>query len=147
MTGQARVFGHDGRRIARRDEEDIERPFCLRAWNEPALRPAEIESAERLMDEHCPARGADEPRNRHAPAVSGQAITTLATHHSIGRTSAIELRPAFAQSEQRRVPSQKSEDPGFRVDCQLLDIFSRCIRDAERRRVGRYLNFHVSCPN
>ena len=85
--------------------------FAVRAWNEPALRPAEIKSAKRLVDEHRPARSADEPRNRHAPAVCGQAITALAAEHAIGGSSAVELRPAFAQSEQGRVPVKKVRVP------------------------------------
>src|SRR5450631_1692885 len=102
VAGEARVFGHDRQRLAGSDEENIERPFRIRAGNKSALRPAEVERSERLMNEHRPALGSDEPGDGHTPAVGMQLIPALPAYHPIDGTSAIELWSTLAQPEQRR---------------------------------------------
>ena len=67
-----------------------------------AFGAAEIERAERLMNEHRPSGGADDERDRHASAEGAQLISALAAAIGEALAAAVELRTAFAESEDGR---------------------------------------------
>ena len=71
------------------------------------FRARQIERAERLMDEHAPSVRADEPLNRHAAAVRAQLIAALPVAPAIDDALAIELRPPFAEAQQRSLSHEK----------------------------------------
>src|SRR5207249_6166682 len=97
-SGDAGVLGYDRLRILRRRDEDVEgqRPIGRR---EDACGARQIESAQRLMDEQSPAVSADEPLNRHTPAVRPKLIAALTIPCRDDRSFAIELRAAFAEAK------------------------------------------------
>jgi hypothetical protein len=96
-------FGHDRRRLARRNDEDVEGESGGGTLGfEPARRSSEVEGPERLMKEERPAAGPDDPGNGHTAAMRPQLIPALAASHAIDRSAAIELRSAFTEAEQDR---------------------------------------------
>ncbi len=147
VAGEARVFRHDRRRIAGSNEEDIERPFCVGVGNKFALRPAEVECPEGLMDEHRPTLGSDQPGNGHSSAMGVQAIAALPADHAIGGTSAVELRSALTQPEQRRSPGRERNAAGFGIDRELLNFSPRAVHDSEAERIGGNLHVHFADAN
>src|SRR5947209_4893017 len=94
---ESRVFCHDGGRIRRCNKKDVEwpRPFGLFRLK-PAARSAEVEGAGRLVKEHRPPRGSDQPGDRHASAMCPELISPLAADHSVDRAATIELRTALS---------------------------------------------------
>ena len=111
--------------------------------SEPALVAGQVERTARLVDEHGPARGTDQPRDRHAPAVGPQAIASLAVPHAINRAAAVELRPSLAQAEHRAVAQGKVKASRPRVDVELLNAATVGGVDANRQRLARH--GHASC--
>src|SRR2546425_5222446 len=113
MTTQPRVLTHDHCGLAGGDEKYIHRQRgCRIDWIKTTFFTGEIEGAEWLMNEHRPAASANEPRNRRAPTVRAQAITSLTVSHLVFVATPIKLWPTFAQSEQR--PIAKIEEDGAR---------------------------------
>src|SRR5579863_1937486 len=102
MTGNAGVLRHDCRRLLRDYEEKVKwQGRFRRDWLKLTFGTREIESAERFMDKRRPTTGADQPRNRNAAAVGAELIAALSAAHPVSRAAPVELRPAFAQAEQR----------------------------------------------
>jgi hypothetical protein len=66
---------------------------------EDSFLSGEIERAKRLMDIHGPAGGADDELYRHAGAVRGQPVITLAVAHWVDAIATIELRSTLTQGE------------------------------------------------
>src|SRR5512142_342341 len=89
------------------------------------------------MDEHRPARCADEPLDRNTPSVRSQLIPALPAAHAVDVAAAIELRPAFAQAENRTIAQLERDISLFRIDAHLLDGLSGGGGDGKSQRVGR----------
>src|SRR5215472_4135479 len=89
------------------------------------------------MDEQRPAARTNKPLNRHAAPVRTQLISTLTVAHLIHDAAPVELRAAFAEAEQRRVPGEEMHG-AVRVDSQILgDRSPRAgYPDADRRGRG-----------
>src|SRR5947209_8389579 len=102
----------------------------------------EVESTERLVNEHRPSGSTDDPGNRNTAAVSSELIPALAAAHLVDRIAAIELRPAFTQAEQRRIPGYKRQRSCLRIDAKLLDQSCARVRDTKRRWVR--INFNTN---
>ncbi len=102
MSGQPRIFGHDRCWIACRDEKNVERPGSVGTRGlELTFRAGQVKSAEGMVEKHSPSVCPDQPGNGHASAVSGKLVTALSAYHLVLRATAIELRTAFPQAEQR----------------------------------------------
>ncbi len=127
QSSELAILTHNGRRIARNDQENIQRKCSRRL--EAAFRAAEIECPERLMKIHRPPARADDPRNRHAAAMRAKLIPSLSAAHLIGRSAAIELRPSFAKTEQRHISGREGNHASFRIDLEMLNTF-----DLKRKR-------------
>jgi hypothetical protein len=108
------------------------------------LRAGEVETAKRLMEEHCPSARAEDPRNWDAAAVSPQSIATLSADHGIERAAAIELCSAFSEAKDRRVPGFKRHDAAARIDGERLNLFSVLRRDVEGDGIQRNANRETS---
>ena len=86
------------------DDKDIERKRILAVGRaEPALWATEIEGAQRRVDEHAPARGADQKLDGHASAVRPEMIATLPAQHLVEIAAAVELGAALAETEEQAV--------------------------------------------
>ena len=142
-TRDARVLAHDDGRILRRDDEHVERKRRLLGRELPELA-REVELAVRLVNEHRPAVRADEPLNRRACAVRREAISALPDDHSIGRALAIELRSAFAESEERAVADEEGHARRSGVEDEALDDDAGARFDGERRRGVGELDDEIS---
>src|ERR1019366_8620271 len=118
IAGELGVLGHDRRRLARADDEEVEQDGGSRRQRrqELAIGSREVERAERLMDEESPAVRADDPRHRHAAAMRAELIAALTTAHAVGRSAAIELRSTLAEAEQRTVAEGKAKRAAGGVD-------------------------------
>src|SRR5258708_7723209 len=101
MSDEPRVLGHNRCRLARADEENVERQRRRRAgWLEFAFRPGKIERAKRLVDKHSPALSSDEPGNGDASAVGAELIAALAAPHAVSGPAPVELRTTLAETKQ-----------------------------------------------
>ena len=126
MAGEPRVLAHDRRRLPRADHEEIERqggwtrPRQRVRHHEPPVCAGQIECAVRLMDEHRPAAGVDQPLHRHAAAMRAQLVAALAATGADRRSAAIELRSALAEAEHRTAAEEKRHGAGFLIDAQPL---------------------------
>src|SRR5262249_3680275 len=108
IAGDAGVFGHDRRRVAGSHYEQIERQQFWRAELAVASRASsKVERAERLVNEHRPAICAHQPLDRNTSSMRSQLIAALSTAHRIDRAFAIELWPAFTETEQRTFGQHK----------------------------------------
>src|SRR5262245_64222142 len=90
-----------------------------------------------MVDEHAPPVGADEPRDRHAPAVRTKLVATLTVAVGIRRPSAIELRPALAETEQRSLAEREHQHRRTGVQTEPLNGVAEWRLHVQRRRVGR----------
>ena len=135
MAGEPRVLGHDDGGLARSHDEEIERQRRGRSGRlEPALRAGEVERAEGLVDEHRPAARADQPGDGDASAVRAKLVAALPAAHAVVGSAPVELRAAFAETEQRRLACRERNGARLRIDPQPLDGFAA---DGEPERVGR----------
>ena len=66
-----------------------------------------------------------------------QAVSALPAPHPVDRASAIELRAALAQAQDRTVAQVEGERAVLVVDPDLLDELAVPGLDADRQRVGR----------
>ena len=64
-------------------------------------------SAQRMMNEQRPAARPYQPLNGHSPAMRAQLVATLSVSVSIGLATAVELRPAFPEAQNRFVVQHK----------------------------------------
>src|SRR6516165_5338670 len=99
------------------------------------------------MYEQRPTLSPDDPWNRHPPAVRPELIPALPRPHPVLRPSPVELRPAFAQTEQRRVAGTEAQPARRPIDRQRLNLVPRRIRDPKRQRLQRELNPHPPMPD
>ena len=76
---------------------------------EPALGPGEVERAGRLVDEHRPAAGADEPGDGHASAVRPELVAARPLRIAVDRPAPIELRAALAEAEHRPLSQAEAQ--------------------------------------
>lgn len=97
---------------------------------------AEIERAERLVNEHRPSSGSNDEGDGNASAEGAQLIAALAA--AIGEVLAapVELWTAFAESEDGRGARVERDEGGFAIDRKLLHRFARGVLDGEGKRVG-----------
>ena len=133
-AGDAGVLAHDHERVARRHDEDVERGAGGRG-RELAVRAGEVEGAVRVMDEHAPPVGADQPLDRRARAVGLQLVAALAVAHAIGLALAIELRAALTETEERPLRQEERHVRRLRVEHQPLHGHAGGRLDVERRRL------------
>src|SRR5690242_4801094 len=132
MSGDASVFGHHLRRLFCRYNKDVDRQAGFRIIRgELPFRAGEIERAERLMNEHRPSRGADQPLNGNAPAVSTKMVATLPAAHRIDVAPSIELRPAFSHSQYGATAKRKGYGAGLFIDSQLLHGPASAVRNLD----------------
>ena len=104
---------------------------------ELAVRAGEVEGALRMMDEHAPPVGADQPLDRRARAVGLELVAALAVAHAVGLALAIELRAALAEAEQRPLRQEERHVRRLRVERQPLHGHAGGRLDVERRRLRR----------
>ena len=93
-----------------------------------------------------PPVGADQPLDRHARAVRAQLVAALPVAHRVDGASAVELRSAFAEPEQRPVAEQEAHARVLRTEHQLLDGAART-GDLDDRRVGREPDSEIACSD
>src|SRR6185503_5627616 len=93
----------------------------------------QFERAKRLMNVEAPARGADEPLDRHPAAVRAELIAALAVTGWKRHASAIELRSAFAEPEDLRAADRERHGGIVAIERDRLDRAAGS-RDDDRRR-------------
>ena len=154
--GDARVFAQDDLRIARADDEQIERERVGGRRGERAVGAGEVEGAVRLVDEQAPSGiGADEPLDRRTRAVDGEAIAVrlgrhLSVAHPIGGSAAVEARAALAESEQRSAAHQKRQPRRHGVERESLHGLAARRLDVNRWRrpaLSRVSDDEITRPN
>src|SRR5580700_11152815 len=93
------ILGHDGGRIGRHDNENVQRKWIFRIRRgELGLRACEVERPERLVKENCPTGRTDDPGNRDSRAVGLEFITALPILHVVDGASSIKLRTSFPET-------------------------------------------------
>src|SRR5581483_7807296 len=100
---------------------------------ELAFGTGEVKGCERLVHEHRPTRSPDQPLDGDAPAVSAEAISSLAAAHRIEIPAAVELRSTFAHSQNRTVAEQKSYRAALFVDSQFLQRLACAVQNSNRK--------------
>ena len=127
----ARVLAHDDVRIARRHDEQID--WKPRSGGcEAAVRAGQVPGAVRLVHEHRPSIGSDQPLDRHAAAVRGETVPALPVAKLIDGAAAIELLSALAEPEQGRVVNRERESRLPGVERQPLDRAAVRVRNRDR---------------
>lgn len=140
LAGELSVFGQEHSWFLGDYEENVERQSaCGISGDKFAFGASEIECAKGLMKVKTPARSANEPRNGNASAVSAELVAALAAAHGVGGTAAVELRAAFAETQESGVSDRKGDGAGFGVDDELLKGFAFCAFDDGTEWIERKL--------
>ena len=119
FPSQPRVLSHHSHRVTAVNDEQIQHGRSL--WIETAFRAREIELTQRLMNEHRPAAGPDQPRNWRAPAVCSQAVAALATAHFVLVAPPIKLWPTFAKAEHWSITQIEKDGSSLLIDAKFLN--------------------------
>ena len=98
------------------------------------------------MNEQSPPLSAHQPLDRHATTVRAELVATLAVPHRVHGASTIELRAAFAESEQRGVTDRELEPAGLGYGEALNDC-ARPITDRDRERAVSHGERQIACSN
>src|SRR4030095_11877317 len=121
LTGQARVLSHDAHGIIAVNDKQIHRQRNRGTeWIESAFPAREIELARRLMNEHGPSAGPDQPGNSCAPAMGSQAVSPLAVAHFIFAPAPIELWSTLTKTEDRSITQIEKDSAGLLIDAAFL---------------------------
>jgi hypothetical protein len=155
-AGEARPLGHDHGWVFRRDDGQVdgqrEGGNIGRWWgwwraaagtrNERrcglklACVAGEVEAAVRFVDVYGPAAGADQPRDGDAAAEIAQVIAAGAAHHPLGVATAVELRAAFPEAQNRRGTGGEGDAASLSVDRDSLNGFALSGFNGKGQRVG-----------
>src|SRR5207248_140790 len=71
-------------------------------------------------------------------------VAALAAPHAIGGAAPIELRPAFAETEERTVAERERQHAALRVDAKLLHAPAVLAVDTNRQRIIGKMNDEVA---
>src|SRR5262245_2374790 len=99
VAGDPCVLLHYRRRFPGANHKNVERqsvPGGLKL----TFGPGQIKRAQWAMDKHCPAIGANQPLDWDATSVRRQLVSSLTAAVGEGLPFSIELRTAFAETEQ-----------------------------------------------
>ena len=104
----------------------------------------EVEGALRMVDEHAPAVGPDEPLiGERAPWVC-ELIAALTVAHAVGLALAIELRAALSEAEQRAFRQEERHIGRLGVEGEALHGPPFAVIDMNRRRRRREAHREVA---
>src|SRR5207247_3344710 len=145
FPSQPRVLSHHSHRVTAVNDEQIQHGRSL--WIETAFRAREIELTQRLMNEHRPAAGPDQPRNWRATAVCSQAVAALATAHFVLVAPPIKLWPTFAKAEHWSITQIEKNGSSLLIDAKSLNHSPGFVCDGYGQGLAFNLHGYIAQAN